>query len=413
MFKNLLVRALSFLPSAVKEAPEKIKKALLTWQIKRSYLWRIKAEVDNFRGALEMARNPLRYDRKGLYAIYREVELDDQVISQRRIAEVQVQRAPFEVMKNGKADDALVECFQRPWFHDFLAAAVNTEFWGHSLVEFDPVRDATGHWQAFGVVPRDHVRPEYGDVVLNITDANGVSFRDAKKFPYLFEIGRPDDLGLYHIVAVPAIRKRYADTDWSLFSERFGSPFLTIKTATRDPKELDAKEKMAAEFGSNGYAILDDMDEINTVVTNHNGTAHVTFDRRMDRADDQIAKVMNGQTSTSDEKAYVGAAEVHERILGDFTFARLTWIQYMINFRLIPFMVGHGYTQLQDARFEFLELRKKEKEAGAAEAGKDPEEKPGAARQKKSLHMNAFSLHYDPYFHSTDCDCPSCQETLT
>lgn len=402
MLKTMLERALSYLPSAAKEVTDKIKKALMTWRITRNYLWRVKAEVDTFRSALELARNPLRYDRRQLYAVYREVELDDQVIAQGRVACTAVQRAPFDVMLNGKPNEKLADIFRRPWFFDLLEVAVKTEFWGHSLIEFSPQMTPEGEFATFEVVPRDFVRPEYGDVLTSISDTNGIPFREGK-FPYLFEIGRCDDLGLYHVVAVPVIRKRYADTDWSLFSERFGSPFLTVKTASRDPKELNAKEEMLANFGSNGYAILDDQDDIVPIVAQSNGQAHFTFRDRMTLANEQISKIMNGQTGTAEEKAHVGSAEVHERILDGFTFARLTWIQFMVNFRLIPFLVSHGY-KLDGARFEFIELRKKEKEAG----GQEPEGKPNP--QKKSPRMNTFSLHYDPYFHPAGCDCPNCRE---
>ena len=400
----MLNKVLSFFKDDI---PAAVKKALFTYRITKSPLWRIKMEMETYRQALEQARNPYRYDRKPLYAVYRDVELDDQVISQRRIACAVVQRAPFEVMVNGKPSEKVKEHFERPWFNDLMEVMVITEWWGHSLVEFDPTKDEAGDFQAFSVIPRDHVRPDYGDVVMRVTDSNGISYRDQKQFPYTLEMGRSDDLGLYHVVAIPYIRKKYADTDWSVFSERFGSPFLTIKTASRDPKELDQKEQMARDFASNGFAILDDQDEIEHIVTNHNGTAHKTFSDRLEKADQQIAKVMNGQTGTSEEKAYVGSAEVHERILNDFTFARLIRIQYFINFNLIPFLIRHGYTGLQGAKFQFTELMKKETEKAVSTEGPDE----GTAEKKKpKLNASQVSLHYDPYFHPEGCSCPGCLE---
>jgi len=411
----MLQRLLSFIATA-KQVPERIRKALFTYTVTRSQVWKVKVELDTFRQALDLARNPLRYDRKYLYAIYREVELDDQVIAQGRIACSTIQRAPFEVVRGegGSDDKALSDRLRKPWFFDLLEVLVKTELWGHSLVEFHPVRDEQGEFCAYTVVPRDHVRPEYGDVLLQVTDSTGVQYRDNKQFPYVLEIGRPDDLGLYHVVAIPYIRKKYADTDWSLFSERFGSPFLTIKTASRDQRELDAKERMARDFASNGWAILDDQDEINTVTSNYMGTAHRTFMERMRFADEQIAKIINGQTGASDEKAYVGSAEVHERILNDFNFARMTRIQYFVNFVLFPFLTRMGYQGLEGARFEFTELRKqKDKDTTTGHATDDDPAQPAPGKkspQKKSPRMNAFALHYDPYFHETGCACPMCRE---
>lgn len=413
----MLNRLLYFIATAARQVPERVRKALFTYTVTRSQLWKVKVELDTYRQALDLARNPLRYDRKYLYAIYREVELDDQVTAQTRIACATIQRAPFEIVRaEGAAEDkALTARLKKPWFYDLLEVLVKTEFWGHSLVEFHPVLDKDGEFVAFSVVPRDHVRPEYGDVLPQITDSVGVPFRDNKTFPYVMEVGRPDDLGLYHIVAIPYIRKKYADTDWSLFSERFGSPFLTIKTASRDPRELDAKERMARNFGSNGYAILDDQDELSTVVSNFTGTAHYTFRDRIVLADEQISKIMNGQTGTTNEKAHVGAAEVHERILNDFNFARMTRIEYFINFVLFPFLASMGYQGMDGAKFEFSELRKQEhKDTTIGNAAEDDDDEtppaPGKKAQKKSPRMNALALHYDPYFHDTGCACPMCRE---
>ena len=397
MFKQLL--------SALSGAKEAVKRALLTYRITRSPLWRIKVEMETYRQALEQARNPIRYDRRALYAIYRDVELDDQVVTQRRIAVSTVQRAPFTIQGNEKAKDY----FERPWFFDLLEVLVTTELWGHSLVEFDPQRDEKGEFTRYYLIEREHVRPMYGDVLLAVTDVNGVPFRNNPELKYTLEVGRPDDLGLYHVVAIPYIRKKYADTDWSLFSERFGSPFLVVKTASRDKAELDQKEDMARNFASNGYAILDDQDDINTIVTNHNGTAHKTFQDRMDKADDQIARIMNGQTGASDEKAYVGSAEVHERILNDFIFARLVRIQYFINFSLIPFLVQHGYA-LKGAKFQFTELQDKQPEKSTTTDGPDDSKKEKETAQKKSPALSAsmLGLHYNQYFHPELCSCPAC-----
>lgn len=392
-FKDILNNFSDFWTSRTKEVSDSIKKKLFKFRITRSYIWKIKAEFKQFRHAYDKAINPVHPDRRELYAFYREIELDDEVTSQVRTAYMTVQRAPFEVMKDKKPNEDLVELFARPWFFDLLEAAVKTECWGHSLIEFNPQMNEAQEFQSFWILPRDQVRPEYGDVLINQSDATGEPYRDASKFPYLLEMGRPDDLGLYHIVAIPALRKRFADTDWSLFSERFGSPFLTIKTSSRDEKELAAKEEMAANFGSNGFAILDDQDEISTVIGNYTGTAHYTFRDRMDKADQQIAKIINGQTGTSEEKAYVGSAQVHERLLNDYTFSRMYRIQYWINFQLIPFLIRHGYP-LDGARFEFCELRKQEEEKGAtdkpAEPGKPGESKPQAKPEDPTEKLSAM-----------------------
>lgn len=359
-------------------------------RIRQHYVYRIAAEMKTWRTAIVAAENPQRPDRRLLYALYREIELDDQVTTQLRIAKATVTNAPFEVMRDGQTNEELQKIFQRPWFEDYLRWSVDTEFWGHSLLEFDP-KMMNGEFRNLYLIPRDHVKPEYGEVTVYTNDEKGFEYRGNRELKYLLELGRPWDLGLYRIVAVPVIRKRYADTDWSLFSEKYGMPFLTIKTASRQKNELDAKEEMARNFGANGWAILDDQDDIGTLFSNYTGTGHNTFKDRMLDSDDRIAKIINGQTGASDEKAWVGSAEVHERILNDFVKARLTNIQYHINFQLLPFLASHGYP-VANCEFEFTELRRAER-AERPTTSDQADEGQQLGAQKKSLALSIAELY--------------------
>lgn len=362
----------------------------LIYKIRQQTIYRINAEIANLRTAIQSAENPLRPNRILLYALYRQIELDDQVAAQMRIANATIINSPFQVEKNQKPDENLTDLFKRPWFIDYLQYCLETEFWGHTLVEFDPVRSGF-EFERILKFPREHVRPEYGDVITYTSDQKGIPFRNNKDYKFLLEIGKPDDLGLFRIIGVPAIRKKYSDTDWSLYSERYGMPFLTIKTASRQKNELDSKEQMARNFGSSGWAILDDQDELNTMVSNTNGTAHMVYKDRMDRADDQIARLINGQTGASDQKAFVGAAQVHERLLNDFVKWRLTTIEYAINFNLIPLLVANGYP-LKDTKFKFTELL----EPSNRPTTSDGPTAPVPADQKKKLDLNDLYQYGPP-----------------
>ena len=64
-------------------------------------------------------------------------------------------------------------------------------------------------------------------------------------------------------------------------------------------------------------------------------------------------------TGTSDVKAWAGSAEVHERVLTEFTKARMKRVQDIINYRLFPFLVAHGYP-LEGYEFLFYGLRSKQ-----------------------------------------------------
>lgn len=359
-------------PSVNLEPTDTKKRKGLLYRLKRHYTYRVKAEMETFRQALAAAENPLRPDRKMLYGLYKNIELDDQVVSQMRIAIATVKNAPFVIETNDKENKEAMKFFDSSWFRNLLKFLVETEFWGHTLLEFIWTKD--GRLRDCIVIPREHVRPEYGDLLIRPTDTKGIEFRD-KVIPNCIEFGNPYDLGLFNVLCIPVIRKQYSDTDWSVFSEKYGMPLLSVKTQSRQEAEISAKEEMAANFGANGYVILDDMDEINIIERKSAGDGHKVFLERINLSDTKISKIINGQTGVTDEKSYVGSAEVHERTLNQFTLSRLTDIQADINEKLMHYLIEKGVIPL-NSRFKFKELQQSE-----IELQTDPKES-----KKKSLN---------------------------
>jgi phage gp29-like protein len=85
---------------------------------------------------------------------------------------------------------------------------------------------------------------------------------------------------------------------------------------------------------------------------------HLTFWDRMRDSDNRIAKLINGQTGTSENGAWAGTANVHERVQSDYTLARLRRLQKHVNETLIPKLVSMGMP-LSGAELVFLGLEAK------------------------------------------------------
>ncbi len=357
------------------------------WQPKLKRYWspRIELELKNWASAVAVAEDPIRPRRELLYRLYHTVMEDAVLLSQVRTARFTVQLSGFVLERDGKTieDKKLRALFERPWFNEYLEKAVDTELYGHTLLEFNPeMKD--GEFQRIWLVPREHVRPESGELVLYVHDEKGLDYRDPKMIgKYLVELGWPDDLGLLKSLSRLVIRKEYAVGDWGRRNEKYGMPFLIVKTSTRDEKELDKKQEMLSNMGSNGWAILDDLDDFKMEESNQ-AFAYGTFKDMRDGCDSDISKLVNGQTGTSDEKSYVGSAQVHERILNDYTKARLRRIEYSINYCLMPFLLQHGYP-IEGITYKFKDLLEKEpaKPGTMDTPMEDVDEQPGAAGQKK------------------------------
>ncbi len=324
-------------------------------QLKKSAPVRVDVEMELLSSAIKQAQNPETPNRLRLYLLYEQISHDSQLKSQIRTALISVQKSDFELLKNGKADEKIKYLLETDWFENFIEHSLMAEFWGHSLLEFSALNE-TGEFSAVSLLPRLHVKPELGEVVLDVNDERGLPYRENATKWALLEIGSTNNLGLLETAAREVIIKNYARSDWSLGSEKFGMPLLKLKSTSRDAKELDKLEEAAQNFASNGYIIIGEGDEAE-IIQPPGRNFYEIYKQAIRLCDENISKLINGQTGSSDEKAFVGSAEVHERLLNDYTYSRLRKMQYLINNKLLPFLVYWGYP-LADYKFEYVDLRK-------------------------------------------------------
>jgi hypothetical protein len=386
--------------------------------LRRTWHYRAEMEMKTLRSAIDLAENPYRPRRFELYRLYHEVVRDLHLAAQLRVAHITVQRAPWQIVKKGKQPTQpgaqskplpeAVTAFSMPWFSRWLKHALDSEFYGHSLIEFRPEKDEAGNFTEIYLIPREHVRPEAGEIVLDIHHEKGLPYRTGPLSGAVMEIGDPEDLGLLLLASREAIRKKYSKTDWSRKSEKFGMPFVVLKTATSQDSEIDKRSQMLENMGSNNWGVFDDMDEIQFHEAKSSENGHNLFLELIKLCDDEISKLVNGQTGTSDNKAWAGSAEVHERILNDFTFARLRRIQEEINFNLIPFLIRQGYTHLVGTEFQFTELLPKQPMNDTG--GKDGKgDLPKAEQQKKKPLTNSLLMAW----HQEQLDQLCCHQEHT
>lgn len=350
----------------------------LYYKLKLQNPYRVTMGIEQLENAIIQAESPTFPSRLALYAIYREVMRDTEVFTATRNIENMVIASDFDIVKEGKNDEELKKLLRRPWLSRYIKHWVEHIWWGHSLIEFCPMVESMSdmlekEFDKIKLIPREHVHPWSGQVVMTPSARKGISYRDTTWKKQLVEIGEADDLGLLLIAAREAIYKRYSRTDWSRASEKFGMPITVAKTASRDEKELDEKERMLANIGSSGYAILDDDDDINLVEPSKTD-AYKIYLEALKYSDSVIAKVILGQTGTTDEKSFVGSAEVHERVLNIYILSLLMRLQDHINYVLIPFLISNNYP-LQGTMFEFQDIAKLKKSAEKATTPTETEKK--------------------------------------
>lgn len=343
-------------------------------RLKKQYTPKADFQIKKWENAIVMAQNPDTPNRYQLYLLYEWAIKDAHLRSQLRTAHITVKRSDFIVQVDNKENEELTKLFDSSWFIQYLKYALDSEFYGHSLIQFDYRKDEKGLFKEIKLVPREHVRPETHEVLVRPYDNKGINYKEKPFDSWLVEIGEADDLGLLEVATREVIWKLYGRKDWSVRSEKFGMPVTALNTSSSDEKELNAKEDMLANFAANSYVLLDDEDEIKFLESTNSGNGHLIYKDNIELCDKYMSKLINGQTGSSDEKAFAGSAGVHERILSDYGFARLDFLESHINYKLFPFLIKHGY-KLENAKFRFVDLIKKEKE----------ETKPGSSTEKKQV----------------------------
>ena len=273
-------------------------------------------DIGDWRIAWQMAINVDNPNRQRLYDIYRDVEVDLHLSGCIQQREGFVLARSFKLVnEKGDEDDLAADYLNAAWFKQFMKLALDSNYWGHSLIELGELKsdvDNRLYYDGVRLIPRKHVIPEYGRVVRQLGEDwhSGIDYHQPPFSDWLIEVGQPDSLGLYLKAATQTIPKKNALAFWDTFAEIFGMPMRIARTTTRDEKELSKMEKMMAEMGTEGWGIFQQGTDIE-VVESTKGDAFNVYDRRIDRANSELSKLIIGQTMTIEDGSSLSQSETH------------------------------------------------------------------------------------------------------
>ncbi len=315
-----------------------------------------KKDIADWRAANQMAIDYENPNRCRLYDIYADCVLDAHLsgcIAQRK---GKVLQKDFRLVdSNGKENTAATELLQSEWFADFLSLCLDSIYWGPTLIQLgDIIRDG-GPLRFDGVelVPRKHVIPEYGVVVRSPGDdwRGGVSYREGDVANWCVEVGKPRDLGLLLKCAPSCISKKNMLAYWDVFGEIFGMPMRIARVNSLDDTERAKVEAALRDMGAAQYIVTSDGTEIE-IKESSRGDAYNVYDKRVDRCNSELSKVVLNQTMTIDSGSSLSQSEVHLEIFERTTESDAIMCAHIINGRLLPLMVLHGFP-VKGLRFQW------------------------------------------------------------
>jgi hypothetical protein len=372
--------------------PFNTDKSRLSARLKLRYQFRAPLEMDTWKAAILQAEDPNYPNRELLYSLYREVIRDRHLKGQinTRVKQVLCEEVVVIDKKTKEVDVALTELLQRPWYQQYSYHQLMAEFWGHSLIEFQRmVPSESGivelEMSSVKLFPREHVKPEAGIIVVNPGDVSGIPFREKPFSEWLVEIGEEDNLGLLADACPEVIWKTYSRSDWSRRSEKFGMPIIIMKTEETDEKELDKKEEFLAELGTNGYAMLDKLDDFQLSESSMQD-AYKIYQELANFCNKEMSKLLAGQTMTAEDGSSLSQAEVHKMILEIWKKADMIKKQFEDNYRLFPLLIQHGYP-LQGKMLIYTSFLNKYRNPGVPET--DPTQTDDANKKQRDPNDKA------------------------
>ena len=306
-----------------------------------------KKDIETWRQAWQMAIAIDNPKRGVLYGIYTDCLVDLHLsgcIGQRKGKTLQ--KDFLLVGTDGKKNEHITNLFKKEWFLDFIDLALDSRFWGHSLIQLgDIVKDEYGlRFNGVELVPRKHVCPEYGVVLREPSDdpKNGISYREGDFANWCIEVGKPRDLGLLLKCAPACISKKNMLAFWDMFGEIFGAPMRVARTNTQDAKERIRIEQSLDKMGAAFWALFPEGTDIE-IKESSRGDAYNVYDKRVDRCNSELSKGVLMQTMTIDSGSSLSQSETHLEIFEDVIAADARFIAYVVNDKLLPLMIKHGF----------------------------------------------------------------------
>ena len=305
-------------------------------------LYRIRTDISTWRSAIQYAEQIQYPVRLELYRLYAEIMLDAHLSSTIDVRKSFTQSANYIVTKNGVEMPELTEKLKAKWFSDFINLALDSIYFGFSLIEFNDM-NSFGEFSSLDLVPRQYVRPEFSLVTPTPSSLDGQSFLDQPWSNWCIGVGEKTNLGLLAKAAPLVLWKRTAQMAYAEYGEIFGTPLRVLKTDSFDEETRQAGENFMRNMATSAYAVIGKEDDVQIISDRQAAGVEQMFNGLITTMNQEISKLIMGGTASLDAKSFVGSAKIHQENFELIAHKDRVMLENIFKYQLVPLLNIHGF----------------------------------------------------------------------
>ena len=310
--------------------------------------------LNEWKMAISQATDPEEPDKSMLAKLYANLRLDNHLSSVIDSRILFCQRSPFKIVNEaGDENKYLSWLFERTWFEEFISLTLESRFQGPTVIELYDINPDTKELDGIDEIPMEFVNTKKGIIMKTPGNQTGWNYKEGVLQPYYIQVGKDKDLGLLAQIAPIVLAKKLGLGSWLDYIEKYGVPSLFITTDREDDARLNQLYEAASNFKSNGFMVGRGNEKFE-VKTGDGGNPD-NFDKLIERANTEMSKRILGGSGLTDEKSFVGAAEIQFRLAKDRFESDKLLVKNIINQQLFPRLkkISPVYAVLEGHYFEW------------------------------------------------------------
>jgi len=313
-------------------------------------------EIKDWKLGVMSATNPENPRRGDLMRFYQALMLDNHLASVIDTRILRVQRSSFRLTNDKDEENyELKALLERPWFEDLVRLVLMSRFQGATLIEMFDVDAETQELARVDEIPQSNFIAQKGLIIKEEYDDKGVDFRTGAYSDYYLQVGSDWDLGMLNQLAMIVLAKKLGIGSWMSYVDKFGVPPIFVITDRMDTGRRDELFEMMSNFRQNMFSVLQGNERVEVPRITENNQHQVFLSLIDSVCNKEISKRILGGTASTDEQAYVGSAEVQERVAQDRYEADKLLFKYIFNTKIRPRLVkiSSVYADFTNYTFEW------------------------------------------------------------